>query len=117
MFQCENGVYVVKGNVCGKPTRCYTDEKDNDRDIRSNIDSSNSEFNIQPTSSCPFFLEMASNTGDIDSDGSNTEEKKNARGFYTIFIAVCNRRDTSTTYMVCRLEQINGLISANQKNT
>ena len=77
MFQCENGVDVVKSKVGSKPTHIATDEKDKESNIKSNIDLSTSEDNIQPTSSGPLFLEMFPSTGDIDSDGSNTEEQEN----------------------------------------
>ena len=76
MFQWENGVDVVKSNVCSKPTHIATDEKDRENNIQSNIDLSTSEDNIQPTSSGLLFLEMPPSTGDIDSDGSNTEEQE-----------------------------------------
>ena len=76
MFQCENGVNVVKGKNGGKSTCISTDDNDRDSNIQSNLDSSNNEDNIQPMSSGPLFLEMSPSTGDIDSDGSNTEEKE-----------------------------------------
>ena len=75
MFQCEIGV-DVKSKVGSKPTHIATDEKDKESNIKSNIDLSTSEDNIQPTSSGPLFLEMFPSTGDIDSDGSNTEEQE-----------------------------------------
>ena len=76
MFQCENVVDVVKSRVGNKSTHISTDEKDRESNILSNIDSSNSEDYIQPTSSDPSILEMSPSTGDIDSDGSNTEEQE-----------------------------------------
>ena len=50
MFQCENGVVVVKSKVGSKPTHIATDEKDKESNIKSNIDLSTREDNIQPTS-------------------------------------------------------------------
>ena len=66
----------MKSTVGSKPTHISTDKKDRYSNIQSTIDSSNSEDNIQPTSSGPLFLEMCPSTGDIDSDGSNTEEQE-----------------------------------------
>ena len=47
MFQCENGVVVVKSKVGSKPTHIATDEKDKESNIKSNIDLSTSE-DIRP---------------------------------------------------------------------